>query len=77
MPRTGSGGRAQQDLGYAVWSVGIRELCQPRAETDSKLVTESNLSLRLPAKRAIKSVTSELHLTGKTMASAQKCVYMR
>ena len=34
------------------WSVGSRDLCQPRTEADGKPVTESNLSLRAPAQRA-------------------------
>jgi hypothetical protein len=69
--------RHSRTFGYAAWSVGIRELCQPRAETGRKPVTESNLSLRLRSKWAIKVVTSEQCLTGKTMASAPKFVYMR
>lgn len=60
-----------------MWSVGIRELCRPRTKTDRKPVTESDLSLRLRSKRAIKIVTSEQYLTGKTMVNAPKCVYMR
>jgi hypothetical protein len=35
----------RQDLGRAMWSVGSRELWQPRMEADGMPVTESNLSL--------------------------------
>jgi hypothetical protein len=41
--------RERQDHGHAVWSVSSGELCQPRAETASKPVTESNPSLCVPA----------------------------
>jgi hypothetical protein len=34
------------------WSVGSRDLCQPRTQADGKPVTESNLSLHAPAQRA-------------------------
>jgi len=49
-------GRAQragrETLAMPTWSVGSRDLCQPRTEADGKPVTESNLSLRAPAQRA-------------------------
>ena len=32
-----------------MWSVSSREVCQPRAEAACKPVTESNLSLYVPA----------------------------
>jgi len=38
-----------------MWSVGSRELCQPRTEDDRKPVAESNLSLPAPAQRGIRS----------------------
>ena len=44
--------QARQDLGYATWSVGNRELCEPRTEADRNPVTESNLSLHASAQRA-------------------------
>ena len=39
-----------KDSGYAIWSVGSRQLRQPRMEAGGKLVTESNLSLRALAR---------------------------
>src|SRR5215469_793039 len=35
-----------------MWSVDKCETCQPRTEADGQLVTESNLSLRVPARVA-------------------------
>ena len=44
--RQGRPQQVRQDLGHATWSVGGRELCQPRTQADGKPVTESNLTLR-------------------------------
>ena len=51
MPRTGSSAHGHdKDFGHATWSVGSGELRQPGTEADGKPVTESNLSLRVPAR---------------------------
>ena len=59
---------ARQDLGYATWSVGNRELCEPRTEADGNPVTESNLSRRASAQRAAQSVRQRLLGAGPALA---------
>jgi hypothetical protein len=44
--------RLGQDLCQDTCSAGSRELCQLQREANGKLVTKSNLSLRVPAQRA-------------------------
>src|SRR5271170_4151447 len=56
--------QARQDLGRAMWSVGSRELCEPRTEADGNPVTESNLSLDAPGKEAF--VLRDQVLTGRS-----------
>ena len=45
-----------KDFGHAGWSVGSRELRQPRTEADGKSVTESNVSLRAARANTRRSV---------------------
>jgi hypothetical protein len=45
--KSGSSLRRQPQI--TPWSISSRGLCQPRAEAAGKLVTESNLSLCVPA----------------------------
>ena len=42
-----------KDFGYATRSAGDRKLGQPGTRTDGKPVTESNLSLCVPARKAV------------------------
>jgi len=53
LPRTGSSSMARREtLAAPMRSVDRCETCQPRTEADGKVVTESNLSLRVPARVA-------------------------
>src|SRR5579859_6534970 len=50
MPPTGSWPPARHEtLAMLTWSVGSRELCQPRTKADEKDGQESNPRLRVPA----------------------------
>jgi hypothetical protein len=51
------------------WSVGSRERCQPSTEMTGKPVTESNLSLRMPAQRA--AVMGVSTVSGRPVAKPQ------
>src|SRR6266404_2240793 len=76
MPPTGSSAAVSTEPGHVVWSVGNRELRQPRTEADGKLVTESNLSLcatvaGLPYVANLQNSTKRTEECGQLLRAAQ------